>query len=378
MLNRREMILGLAASSALVPGESFAQSATVDRKTAISSALLRKDTLAQSAARLGILFGTAAEPNVLADDDAYAQTVARECSILVPENSLKPTTTRAKADGFDFSRADRLLAFATSHGMAFRGHTLVWYAGVPSWQKTAVTSFEKAQAELTLDIDEPCGHFRGRIDSWDVVNEALKIGSPNALRDSLWLQTLGPDYIADAFTAAHQADPNALLVYNDYGIESDLPYQQQKRSAVLGLLKNLKRHNVPIDALGIQAHLSDPTALPFNPVVFDRFLSDVQDLGLKILITELDVTDKNLPADIGTRDSIVAHVMSDFLKVVLRQPGVITLNVWGLSDRHTWITHLAPRTDGLPVRSTLFDQNMNKKAAYWAVKAALDDAANRR
>jgi endo-1,4-beta-xylanase len=267
------------------------------------------------------------------------------------------------------------MSFAVSHKLAFRGHALVWYATVPEWAKTTLTSPAQARAELLLEVTEPCRHFRGRMDSWDVVNEVVDPKSPNGLRASFWLQMIGPDYIPLAFTAARQADPSAILVLNENHLEYDIPSNEQKREAVLDLLRALRRDNVPVDALGIEAHLAVSDKFPFNPSVFDGFLSQVHELGLKILITEMDVNDDALPADIPARDSAVAKAYGDFLGVVLRHPGVVTVTVWGLSDRHTWISTFGPRADGVPVRPTLLDSNLARKPAYFAVQTAFNGAS---
>lgn len=380
MLTRGAMVIGAAASMVAAPALSRAQTSAAGRTAALAAALLRDDSLAARAAPLGILLGTAADPSQLDADSAYARTVAHECSLLVPENVLKTGYTWANPYSFDFGGADRLFAFATARSMAFRGHTLVWHGSEPAWLSSSIVSAQTARAKLLRQVIEPCVHFRGRVDSWDVVNEPISLadGQPGGLRRSTWQRWLGSDYIALAFTAARQADPKALLVLNEHSIEFDRRDHEDKRNAVLALLQSLRSADVPIDALGIQAHLGGTDH--FNPGLFERFLNRISALGLKILITEMDVIDRDLPADRDERDQIVAQSIGDFLAVVLRHPEVTTVASWGLSDRHNWLSYerFARRTDGLPLRPSLLDEDLNRKPAYMAVRTALVDAARLR
>jgi endo-1,4-beta-xylanase len=371
---RKDALLAIAGAAAW-PAFATAGNAPPTRATALRSAEKRPDSLAAAAARLGILFGSAANPAVLKGDPAYAAAVAAECSLLVPEGVLKPAYTRADPNGFDFTDADRLAVFAAAHAMSLRGHTLVWYQSIPAWVPSALIAPADVRAEFLREVTEPVRHFRGRMDSWDVVNEVINVpdAQPGGLRKSFWLEKLGPDYIAEAFVAARAADPGALLVINEYGIEADLPAHQAKRDALLGLLRALRRDNVPVGAVGIQAHLV--AGAPFDPAVFDRFLAAIHDLGLQVLVTELDVTDRTVVARNATRDSIVADTIAAFLAVALRYP-VTTVAAWGLSDRHSWLggAGWGRRPDGLQPRGTLLDADLKRKAAYRAVRAAFEQA----
>ena len=382
MPTRREVLAG-AVAAAIAPGVPHAVPASppVGRRAALAAALQRSDSLAAHAARLGILFGTSVTMLALDRDPSYARAVANECSILVPEYVLKPYFTRSQPDSFTFAAADRVAEFAFAHGMAFRGHTLVWGDAVPAWVPSTLTNTEAIREELLLEVTEPCRHFRGQVDSWDVLNEVINVpdGQADGLRKTFWQQKLGPDYIPLALTAARQSDPDAVLVLNEFGIEADGPEYDVKRKALLDLLRSLRRNNVPLDALGLQAHLSDPVKAPIAPAVLDRFLSSVSELGLKILVTELDVNDKRMAADLDARDGTVARVAGDFLTTVLRHPGVTSVVVWGLSDKYSWIRHSRwfRRDDGMPARATLLDESSARKASYGAARAAFDGAAPR-
>jgi len=211
-----------------------------------------------------------------------------------------------------------------------------------------------------------------------VVNEAIEPqdGRSDNLRKTPWLELLGADYIKLAFQVAAEADPNALLVYNDYGLEYDTAEHDAKRSAVLKLLERLKTQGAPIHAFGMQSHLQGHETR-LNPEKLRRFLADIASLGLKILVTELDVVDSGLPADVATRDRIVASVYEDYLNVVLDEPAVFAVLTWGLSDRYTWLSQFNPRSDGLPVRPLLLDDQLNRKLTWNAMVRAFDNARNR-
>jgi endo-1,4-beta-xylanase len=191
------------------------------------------------------------------------------------------------------------------------------------------------------------------------------------LQNTPWLEFLGPDYIDLAFRVAAEADPKALLVYNDYGLE----YDEAKRTALLKLLERLKSNGTPIHAVGIQSHLSGSDTI--NPKNLRNFLSDVASLGLKILITELDVRDKELPLDVVVRDRIVARTYEDYLSVVLDELAVIAVLTWGLSDHNTWLSWSQPRRDGASVRPLPLDADSTPKLAWNAIARAFDSAPKR-
>jgi endo-1,4-beta-xylanase len=214
--------------------------------------------------------------------------------------------------------------------------------------------------------------------SWDVVNEAIAVedGRPDGLRKTPWLDLLGPNYIDLAFRLAAQADPQALLVYNDYGLEYDTPQDEAKRAAVLKLLERLKSQGTPIHAFGMQSHLSGHET-KFNPQKLRKFLGDVASLGLKIMITELDAIDEKLPLNIAVRDRIIAGAYEDYLSAALDEKAVIAVITWGLSDRYTWLSEFKPRKDRAAVRPLPFDRNFNRKLAWNAIARAFDRAPKR-
>lgn len=333
--------------------------------------------LDQQAAAKGLIYGSAGSYANLTSDSAYTNLFTQQCEILTPENELKWRRLRPTPKRFDFRQGDWLANFARSHNMQFRGHTLVWHESLPDWFEDIVNA-QNAEQFLTQHINTVVKHYAGQVHSWDVINEAIdvKSGEPGGLRNTPWLKFLGRDYFDIAFRSAAQADPQALLVYNDFGLDADTPQADAKRNAVLQLLRRLKSNGTPIQALGTQAHLfANPGGTKFTKV--RRFLGDVADLGLKILVTELDVADKNLPKDPATRDRIVADVYRNYLSAVLAEPAVIVVQTWGLSDRYTWLTKQQPRSDGAAVRPLPFDAQLQPKPAKQAMTTAFSQAPAR-
>jgi endo-1,4-beta-xylanase len=339
------------------------------------------ESLKERAAKKNILFGTAIRHPLLLNDREYAQSLIKECSILVSEWGFKwhvdPKPLRPTPESFDFTAADLMFNFARNHGMEVRGHTLVWYMSLPPWFEDTVNR-NNAKDFLEKHIKTFVGRYRGQMHSWDVVNEAIEPRDkhPEGLRKTPWLEFLGEDYIDLAFRFAHETDPKAMLVYNDYGLVYDTPEDETKRNAVIKLLKRLKSQGTPIHALGLQAHL-DGSENNFNPQILKDFLAQVADLNLKILITELDVKDKDLPRNIEIRDRIVAKAYSDYLKVVLEQPAVIAVLTWGLNDKHSWLNEFQPRNDAAPVRPLPLDLHGKRKFAWNAIARAFDAAPSR-
>ncbi|KAB8315029.1 endo-1,4-beta-xylanase [Tolypothrix campylonemoides VB511288] len=336
-----------------------------------------QSSLKKRAAAKGLIYGAAFGRDFLASDKKLQASTVRECGILVPENELKWDALRPTPDKFDFTRSDWLAAFARTHKMLFRGHTLVWYQQLPQWFKEVVNR-QNAEKFLVEHITTVTKRYAGRMHSWDVVNEAIEPddGQQAGLRQSPWLQFLGADYIELAYRVAAQADPKAMLVYNENALEYSGYKEEVKRTAVLKLLERLKSRGTPIHALGIQSHLvAQEGAL--NAKKLRSFLSDVASLGLKILITELDVSDQKLPSNPAVRDRIVAGIYEDYLSVVLDEKAVIAVLNWGLSDRHTWLSTFTPRSDGAPVRPLPLDSSFKPKLAWNAIARAFDQAPKR-
>lgn len=373
LIRRRTFVLGIGAfilASKIKHLNKPSQAANyANRDYAVVGTTPLRDRFATK----GLLYGAGVSQRSLASDPAFADRFVQECAILVPENELKWKALRPTPDRFDFTAGDWLANFARSQNMPMRGHTLVWHEGMPEWFASVVDS-RNAEQMLRKHIATVVGHYAGKIHSWDVVNEAIDPadGRSDGLRQWPWLQFMGPDYIEIAFRAAHEADPQALLVYNDHRLEYDTSEEEARRTAVLKLLERLKSRGTPIHALGMQAHLrGDETR--FNAKKLRDFMHNVASLGLKIMITEMDVTDQKLPKNIDTRDRIVAGIYEDYLAVVLDEPAVIAVLTWGLSDHYTWLSSYKSRKDHALVRPLPLDAQLKRKLAWNAIARAVDN-----
>jgi len=328
-------------------------------------------TFREAGATKGILMGAAVGRGQL-DDPALAKLLANQYSIVVSENDMKWFATEPAQGQFDFTLADQLVAFAQAQNQLVRGHNLCWHNQNPPWLEATLTP-QNAAKILEDHIRGVAGHFAGKIHSWDVVNEAVlpEDGRKDGLRKSIWLQMLGPDYLEIAYRTTAQTDPKARLTYNDYDIERDNPEQGRRRKAVLKLLHWFRKKDIPLHAVGIQSHLhaglSRPTWKGLN-----RFLNQVNDLGLDVYVTEMDVEDSELPADIPTRDRMVAGLYRDYLQDMLQHPSVKAVLTWGFTDRFSWLNRSRhPRPDGLPKRPLPFDVDLRPTPAFNAILDSL-------
>lgn len=338
--------------------------------------------LKERAAAKGIIYGAAATHRELTDTK-FANSHTQECSLLLPGWEFGWHFLRPSIDNFDFTHSDRMVEYAKSRNMLLHGHPLIWGYGMPQWfWNQANRNFQNAEQLMVNHITKVMGHYAGQMYAWNVVNEGIdpNSGRADGLADSRWLQWLGPDYIDLAFRAAAQADPQALLVYNDNRMDSNTEDGEAKRVAVLKLLERLKSKGTPIHALGMQAHIWGRDQAPLNQRKIRAFVREVADLGLKILVTELDVKDVHLPKDIEVRDRLIAQTYEDYLSTVLDEPAVIAVITWGLSDRYTWYNNPqygGARKDGGKFRPLPLDAQLNRKLAWNAIARAFDNAPNR-
>jgi endo-1,4-beta-xylanase len=337
------------------------------------------EAMAQPLQRLaqekGLLFGSCLALKYFAQSAAYQELFLAQCNIATPELHMKWSSLSNQAGVYDFATADKFVAFCAAHRIKVRGHTLVWHDAVPAWVVPQLTPATGPEV-MTGHIRKVAGHFAGQVYSWDVVNEVLDPGSrrPDGLRDSLWLQNCGVDYIEQAFRATAAADPKALLVWNETYLEVSNGFGDAKRRAMLPLLDAMLSRGVPIQAIGMEAHLRGDQAAALGDASYEAFLAELARRGMKIFVTELDVQDLNLPADEAARDRAVADIYSRFLRATLRQPAVKGIITWGLADSFTWIAGYRPRKDGLPVRPLPFDAACRPKAAYYAIAETLQAA----
>lgn len=307
-----------------------------------------------------IPFGAAVRDGPFADEPAYREALKRHCRQIVSEGGMKWQDVRPSRDRFVFDSPDRHLAFASANGMELRGHTLAWYGAMPDWTR-AIASPAEAERELVGHIETVVGRYRGRIRSWDVVNEPIPDdpSSRSDLRPSIWTRRLGESYIALALRTTARVDPQAGLVMNEYDIEFVGPRFRRKREALLRLIRDLKLRNLPLTAIGLQGHLRAELAIDKEGL--SAFVSEVRSLGLDVLVTELDVIDDKLPGPPGLRDAIVAAKAYDFLDAIFAAARPTAILTWGITDRHTWVPIWFRRRDGLANRPLPLDEAYRPK-----------------
>lgn len=298
--------------------------------------------------------------------------VTRQFGAVTPENCMKPGPVHPAADKWNFDRPDALVKWCGENRLSVHGHTLVWHAQTGNWffdggDKEVITNRMKDH------IGTLVGRYKGKVQSWDVVNEAIndrgdaQTGKTENLRNSPWLKAVGPEYLTLAFKFAHAADPDAMLYYNDYNIEIG-----PKHDSSMVLLKRLLKDGAPVHGVGIQGHWST-TNVPYEAV--DQAIQDYAALGLKVSITELDVTIRGATggqfgpgrprevtppteADLKAQADAYARLFAIFAK---HKDKIERVTFWGLSDRRTWRFGQHP---------LLFDADNKPKPAYTAVVGA--------
>ena len=293
-------------------------------------------------------------------DPRLGAAVTKYCSAIVPVYELKWETLRPQRDVFDFEKADRLSQFARDNQLSMRGHCLVWYYGLPDWTREIATAAE-AERELVKHIETVVSHYRGRLTSWDVLNEPIpdKVAGPTDRRECFWSRFLGQRYIDVAYRAAAAADPDVRLTVNEYDIEFVEDPFPLKREAFRRLIFSMLDAGTPLHAVGLQCHLDGARKIDSDGVA--RFVEEMRLSGLDVYVTELDVNDCDLPAPIEERDAIVAAKVRDVLQAISAAGPIDTMLTWGLSDRFSWISQMFPRADRLPNRPLPLDADFQPK-----------------
>jgi endo-1,4-beta-xylanase len=299
--------------------------------------------------------GAAVRAQPLSGETAYRDTLAREFNILVPENELKWDSVHPARDTYDFSVPDSMVAFAEAHQMRVFGHVFVWYWQLPAWLTDGGFSREELMSILEDHIKTVAGHYRGRVEAWDVVNEA--VADDGSLRHTIWLDTIGPEYIDLAFQWAREADPDARLFYNDYGGEG----LGAKSDAIYALVSDLKERGVPIDGVGLQVHTS--IAWPPLPQDVAANIARLGALGLDVRISEMDVRIQDGTGTTEQKLAAQAEVYRNMANVCVASPACSAFMMWGFTDKYSWI----PWFTGNPDWPLIFDESYEPKSAYWAV-----------
>ncbi|MFD9460889.1 endo-1,4-beta-xylanase [Streptomyces sp. NPDC060027] len=305
------------------------------------------------AAAKGKVIGTAVTGSKLTG--TYGDIAGAQFNSLTPGNAMKWGTVEPTRGSFDWAEADRIVAFAQAHSQQVRGHTLVWHSQNPSWLTNGTWTTAELSGLLQNHITTEVTRYKGKLAAWDVVNEPFN--EDGTYRSTLWYNGLGADYIAQALTWAHTADPSAKLYINDYNVEG----VNAKSTALYNLVKSLKERGVPIDGVGLQAHL----VLGQVPGTLQQNIQRFADLGVDVAITELDIR-MQLPSDSAKLAQQAADYKAvfDACVAVTRCHGV---TVWGFTDSDSWIPDVFSGYGA----ATPYDENYAPKPAHSAIATSL-------
>jgi len=367
MSQRIGIMIGLMTMLSAWIGVSAKEQTVPSLKDALSSHFL-----------IGVALGGTLPESYSATEQAL---ITDNFTQITPENCMKPEPIEPREGVFNFTAADALVAFAQAHGMRVTGHTLVWQSQCPQWffvDGNQPASREHILQRMKAHIQAEVGRYKGKILGWDVVNEAIADNN-GYLHATPWSQLVGEDFIDKAFEYAHEADPNAELYYNDYGIE-----QPQKRAKTLKLIAHLKAQGLRIDAVGIQGHW-EVSDLPLRDIE-DSILAFHQ-AGVKVMITELDLDMVKRHfggADVAHQETATADPLAagcppellaqqaeryaDLFRLLLKHDDSVTrVTFWGLHDGRSWLNAWPSKRTNYPL---LFDRHCQPKPAYAAVLAA--------
>jgi len=318
--------------------------------------------------------GVAVSPRALRTDEA--KLVLSQFNSVTPENAMKMGPIHPQEANYNWAPADSIVAFAQANKLKVRGHTLCWHNQTPAWLFIDSATGNQVTKEALLQrlkdhITTVVSRYKGTVYAWDVVNEAISDIKDEYLRNSLWYQVCGEEYIARAFEWAHEADPGALLFYNDYN-EID----SVKREKIIRLVKSLKEKGVPIHGVGLQGHwaINEP-----SKEQLDKTLADFSQLELPLHVTELDIS--VYPKEHNARERRAADYDTVFTKAKEEKQlevykicfelfrkyrrHISSVTFWNISDRHSWL-------DNFPVRGRkdyplLFDKDLKPKRAFWKI-----------
>ncbi|WP_227378707.1 endo-1,4-beta-xylanase [Haladaptatus halobius] len=316
--------------------------------------------LREIAHECGFKVGAAVDSDLLRNDVSYRDALRYEFNALTPENALKMGPLRPIRGTYDFADADAIVNFGRKHGMTIRGHTLVWHNQTPAWFQAWDYTDEQLRRFLRDHIHTVVGRYRSKIDTWDVVNEA--VSDDGTMRETVWYDAMGERYIDRAFEWANEISPETDLYYNDYGADA----VNKKSDAVYELMERLLDRGVPIDGVGFQLHaLGDRP----NPESVGENFRRFQDLGLDVQITEMDVA---FPADDPPENPL--EKQAEYYGDIVRTCLAVDCNMlitWGVNDAGSWVREFKDFASRYTVDPLLFDDHSNRKPAYRAVRDAL-------
>lgn len=267
------------------------------------------------------------------DDNAYTGILDQEFNSLSAEYEMKQQTTHTGEDQYNWEPVDKIVNYAEARSYRVHGHALIWHLSIPTWLENFAGTDEEFENVIKNYIQETVRRYQGKVASWDVVNEALE--EDGTMRNTLFSQRMGPDYVAKCFQYAREADPGVLLFYNDYGTI----WSADKLQGQLSLIDDLKARGIPLDGVGLQMHVS------YNwPSLSDikRAVDLIQSRGLRIHFSELDIranpdkdlTELTLERAVAQKDRI-KEVIDLFNTIPVNQQFGITM--WGLRDHESWL-----------------------------------------
>ncbi|MGK7391027.1 MAG: endo-1,4-beta-xylanase [Candidatus Cyclobacteriaceae bacterium M2_1C_046] len=313
-------------------------------------------------------------------DTASVALIIEQFNTITPENVFKPAPIHPEPNRYNFDPADKFVAFGEENDMYMVGHTLVWHSQVPDWifvtENKDTVNRDILLQRMDDHISTIVGRYKGRVQSWDVVNEALN--DDGSMRETLWLKIIGQDFIEKAFTLANEADPDAELYYNDYNL-----WKPAKRDGAVRIIKNLQEKGVKVDGVGMQGHYG--IGYPDLEQIEESIIA-FSDLGVKVMITELDIDllpnpSKRQGADIaetfearegfnpyesGLPDSVQEKLSNRYKELFelfyKHRDKIDRVTFWGVADQHSWLNNWPmPGRTSYPL---LFNRNFEPKPAY--------------
>ncbi len=313
-----------------------------------------------------IFIGTAVRAYALPIDKSYQSTLVKHFNKITPESDLKMGRVQPVEGVFTFAKADSVIEFARKNNMILHGHTLVWHEEMPAWVERYRGNAPALEKVLKSHIKTVVGRYKGKFKYWDVVNEAIE---NDGYRKTVWYDTLGKDFIRRAFVYAHNADPAAKLIYNDYDIETE----NKKSTRVLSLLSQLRNAGIPIHAVGLQMHVSED-GINYNSL--RKMIKKYACLGLEVHITEMDV--KIRKADVNTTAKSLEKqkiVYEKIARICAESPSCKSFTTWGFTDKYTWIPNF---TNGRYHKPLLFTEFYTRKPSFYGVINGLRKAKSTR
>lgn len=315
----------------------------------------KQHSLRKVASANDFLIGASVSSIPFLKDEKYRQVLKDEFNLLTIENDMKFAKIHPQRDTYNFVIPDLIIDFALENDMKVRGHTLVWHATLPDWIKDRKYSKEELTLILKDHIQTVVRHYKGKIYAWDVVNEAYN--DDGTLRENIWLQTIGPQYIELAFKWAHEADPNALLFYNDYSNEEI----NVKSNAIFEMVRGLKERGVPIDGVGFQMHSSITYSKDYKKIKenFARY----KEIGVEVQVTEMDVKIQHSNESYKKRLEQQADMYAKTLNVCLSSSNCNAFITWGILDKYSWIPGFTGNKDA----PLLFDNEYKPKPSHESI-----------